>query len=145
MRWILGLALLAVSAGVMWANLDEARAEPNLEKRSNLALDNAVAALKYARDAYRAGDSQVALTKIGEVEESVEFGYDALVKTGKDPRKSPKWFKKAEIATRDLLRSMDSFDHEMAFSDRAMLDKVKERVQQIHDNLLTGLMEGKRK
>ena len=145
MRWILGLALLATSAGVMLADLSEARAEPSLEKRSKLALDNAVAALKYARDAYRAGDSQMAMTKITEVQESVEFGYDSLVKTGKDPRKSPKWFKKAEIATRDLLRSMESFEHDMSFSDRTMLEKIKERVQQIHDTLLTGLMEGKRK
>jgi len=40
---------------------------------------------------------------------------------------------------------MESFEHDMAFSDRAMLEKVREQVQQIHDNLLTGLMEGKRK
>jgi hypothetical protein len=145
MRWILGLALLAASVGMMRANLDEARAEPNLERRSNLALLNAVAALKYARDAYRAGDSQMATTKIDEVQESVALGYDSLMKTGKDPRKSPKWFKKAEIATRDLLRSMESFEHEMSFNDRTMLEKVREQVQQIHDNLLTGLMEGKHK
>jgi hypothetical protein len=145
MRPILVLALLASAAGVMGAALDEARAEPNLEKRSNLALANAVAALKYARDAYRAGDTQMAITKIAEVQESVELGYDSLVKTGKDPRKNPKWFKRAEIETRDLLRSMESFEHEMSFSDRPMLEKVKERVQQIHDDLLTGLMEGKHK
>ena len=145
MRPILVLALWASAAGVMGAALDEARAEPNLEKRSNLALANAVAALKYARDAYRAGDTQMAITKIAEVQESVELGYDSLVKTGKDPRKNPKWFKRAEIETRDLLRSMESFEHEMSFSDRPMLEKVKERVQQIHDDLLTGLMEGKHK
>jgi hypothetical protein len=145
MRPILVLALLASAAGVMGAALDEARAEPNLEKRSNLALANAVAALKSARDAYRAGDTQMAMTKIAEVQESVELGYASLVKTGKDPRKNPKWFKRAEIETRDLLRSMESFEHEMSFSDRPMLEKVKERVQQIHDDLLTGLMEGKHK
>jgi hypothetical protein len=145
MRWILALALLAVSAGVMQADSEEARAEPNLEKRSNLALANAVTALKSARDAYRAGEPEMAMAKIGEVQQSVELGYDSLTKTGKDPRKSPKWFKKAEIATRDLLRSMESFEREMSFSDRTMLEEVREQVQQIHDNLLTGLMEGKHK
>ena len=30
-------------------------------------------------------------------------------------------------------------------SDRPALDKVKARVQQVHDELLTGLMEGKKK
>ena len=148
MRSILALALVAAAATgacAASAGLDAARGEPNLEKRSDLAMSNAVAALKYARDAYRAGDSQMAMSKLEEVQESVELGYDALTKTGKDPRKSPKWFKRAEITTRDLLRSMDSFEHEMSFGDRGLLEKVREQVQQIHDNLLTGLMEGKHK
>jgi len=145
MRLILVLTLLASAAGTIRASLDEARAEPNLEKRSNLALANAVMALKEAREAYRGGDSQMTMDKISELEESVELGYDSLVKTGKDPRKSPKWFKRAEISTRDLLRSMESFGHDMSFTDRPMLDKARERVQQIHDELLTGLMEGKHK
>jgi len=140
------MLMLAVSAAVVLrASLDEARAEPNLEKRSSLALTNAALALKEARDAYRGGDTQMTTEKIAEVEESVELGYDALMKTGKDPRKSPKWFKKAEIGTRDLLRSMESFEHDMSFTDRPTLEKAKERVQQIHDELLTGLMEGKHK
>jgi hypothetical protein len=33
----------------------------------------------------------------------------------------------------------------MSFADRSMLDAVKARVQQVHDDLLVGLMEGKRK
>ena len=65
--------------------------------------------------------------------------------TGKDPRRSPKWFKKAEIDTRELLKRLEAFDHEMSFSDRPMLEKVKAKVQQVHDDLLVGLMEGKHK
>ena len=33
----------------------------------------------------------------------------------------------------------------MSFNDRPMLEKVKAKVQQVHDDLLVGLMEGKRK
>jgi hypothetical protein len=33
----------------------------------------------------------------------------------------------------------------MSYTDRALLDKVKARVQQVHDELLLGLMEGKKK
>ena len=33
----------------------------------------------------------------------------------------------------------------MGFNDRPMLEKVKAKVQQVHDDLLVGLMEGKRK
>ena len=145
MRWIMAGALLLLVAGVSLADLDQARAEPNLEKRSKLALDNAVAALKEAREAYKAGDMQKMTAKASEVQESAELAFTSLVKTGKDPRKSPKWFKRAEIESRDLLRSIETLEHDMSFDDRVILEKAKQKVQQVHDDLLKGLMEGKRK
>ena len=145
MRWIVAWVLFLVTAGVSLADLDPARAEPNLEKRSKLALDNAVAALKEAREAYNAGDTQKVNAKVSEVQESAELAFTSLVKTGKDPRKSPKWFKRAEIESRDLLRSIETLEHDMSFDDRVILEKAKEKVQQVHDDLLKGLMEGKRK
>jgi multidrug efflux pump subunit AcrA (membrane-fusion protein) len=126
-------------------DLTAAAAESNLEKRSKLALENASAALKAARQAYDKGDNDQTAARAAEIQESVELSYKSLKATGKNPRKSPKWFKQAEIATRDLLRRMDTFQQEMSFMDRGMLDPVKARVQQIHDDLLLGLMEGKRK
>jgi hypothetical protein len=145
MRWIMAGAFLLLVAGVSLADLDQARAEPNLEKRSKLALDNAVAALKEAREAYKAGDMQKVTAKASEVQESAELAFTSLVKTGKDPRKSPKWFKRAEIESRDLLRSIETLEHDMSLDDRVILEKAKEKVRQVHDDLLTGLMEGKRK
>ena len=150
-RFILAAALLLLSgesmraAGGAAASLDQARAEPNLEKRSGLAMDNAMAALKQAHEAYNAGDLARVAAKAAEIQESVELAYSSLAETGKDPRKNPKWFKRAEIACRDLLRSLEAQQHDMSYQDRAILDKVKEKVQQVHDDLLTGLMEGKRK
>jgi hypothetical protein len=49
------------------------------------------------------------------------------------------------MATRDLSKKLDTFQQDMDFADRAMLDQVKARVQQVHEELLLGLMEGKRK
>jgi hypothetical protein len=144
--YLAGWVILAMAAvRPLPADLGPIKAEPNLEKRSKLALDNAVAVLKQAREAYSAGDQNQTQTALAEFQESVEMAYDALLETHKDPRKSPKWFKRAEIATRDLERSLESFEHDMSYTDRPMLVKVRERVQTIHDNLLTGLMEGKRK
>ena len=145
MRWIMAGTLFLLAAGVSLADLDQARAEPNLEKRSKLALDNAVAALKEAREAYNGGDMQKVTAKTAEVQESAELAFTSLVKTGKDPRKSPKWFKRAEIESRDLLRSIETLEHDMSFDDRVILEKAKAKVQRVHDDLLTGLMEGKRK
>ena len=33
----------------------------------------------------------------------------------------------------------------MSYLDRPMLDKLKARVEQVHDELLLGVMEGKKK
>lgn len=145
MRVTVVLGLLFTAAGLVWANLDQARAEPNLERRSALAMDNAKAALKDAREAYNSGDLPLVTAKLTEIQESVELSYESLVQTKKDPRKSPKWFKRAEIESRDLLRSMDTLQHDMSIDDRGMLDKIRETVQRVHDDLLTGLMEGKRR
>ena len=78
-------------------------------------------------------------------EQSVDLAYQSLTDTGKNPRRSPKWFKSAELATRDLERRIASLQDQMSYTDRALLDKVKARVQQVHDELLLGLMEGKKK
>jgi len=75
----------------------------------------------------------------------VELAEASLHETGKNPRKSPKWFKRAESSTRDLLRRLDSFQQAMDAADRPMLDAVKAKVQQVHDDLLLGVLEGKEK
>ncbi len=145
MRWCAALLLLWFTTGAVSAGLDDARAEPNLEKRSKLALDNAVAALKQAREAYNAGELDQVSAKATEIRESVDLCFTSLTQTGKDPRKSPRWFKRAEIESRDLLRSIETLQHDMSFDDRAVLDTARQKVQQVHDDLLKGLMEGKRK
>jgi hypothetical protein len=139
---ILGLLAAALAAR---ADLAAAKAEPNLEKRSKLALDNAFAAMKQAQDAYRSGETVKAQAGIDEVRQSVEMARDSLDQTGKDPRRSPKWFKRAEIQTRDLARRLEAFENEMSYTDRPMVKKTRTVVQEAHDHLLEGLMEGRRK
>ncbi|MGP8244976.1 MAG: hypothetical protein ACLQVN_10715 [Bryobacteraceae bacterium] len=144
-RVCLGCILPALCAAPAWADLARARAEPNLERRAKLALENASAALTAARRAYEDGDIQKTGALAAEIGESVTLAYDSLVATGKNPRKSPRWFKYAEIQTRDLLRRMETFSLDMSATDRPLLGKVKETVLEAHDHLLQGLMEGKPK
>jgi hypothetical protein len=127
------------------ADLKRARAESNLEKRAQLALDNARAEYQAARSAYEKGENDQVAAAIAEMQESVELAYESLTQTGKDPRRSPRYFKKAEIDTRDLLRKLEAFDQEMSFQERPMLEKAKASVQKVHDDLLVGLMEGRHK
>jgi len=95
--------------GVLAGGPEPALAESNLGKRSKLALDNAAVALKTARAAYAAGDSEKVAAAAAEIQQSVDLAYDSLMKTGKNPRNSPRWFKPAEISTRDLSRKLETF------------------------------------
>ena len=140
------LAVGLISAGLpLHADLTAALAEHDLGKRSKLALENAGAALKTAREAYQQGDNPRVAAAAREFQESVDLAWDSLESTGKNPRKSPRWFKQAEIETRNLLKKLETLQHDMSFEDRAVLDNAKARLQKVHDDLLTGLMEGKSK
>ena len=85
------LAVLLFSGTLLHADLKRAMAEPNLEKRSGLALDNATAALKSARAAYDNGDNDEVAKDVAEVLESVELAATSLARSGKNPRRSD-WF-----------------------------------------------------
>ena len=132
MLWILALALAIDLAGV--------KAEPNLEKRSERALDYANAALDAARDAYSRSEFEQTQAQLEEVGASVDVAYDALEKTGKDPRRSPKFFKLAEMRTRELLRRIEGLMQTVNYADREAVQKLQERVAAVHDNLLEGIM-----
>jgi hypothetical protein len=136
MQWILVLALAFDLASV--------KSEANLEKRSELALTNANTALDSARDAYGQGDLEKTQANLNEVMDSVDIAYQALSDTGKDPRKD-RFFKRAEMRTRELIRRLEGLGQTMSVADRETVDKVREEVSEIHDNLLKGIMSKKKK
>ncbi|MBV8847741.1 MAG: hypothetical protein JO307_33420 [Bryobacterales bacterium] len=132
MQWILALTLAIDLAGV--------QSEPNLEKRSEMALDYANQALDAARESYSRGEFEQTQAQLEDVGASVDVAYQALEKTGKDPRRSPKFFKRAELRTRELLRRLDGLLQTVSFADRDVVEKVHARVAAVHDNLLEGIM-----
>ena len=140
------IALLALTAAPgLHADLKRALAEPNLEKRSKLAIENAKAAYQSAREAYQKGDMEQVKAFAAEIEESVDLAYQSLEDTGKNPRSSPKYFKSAEQETSMLVRRLSGFQDDMSYDERPVLEKTKARVQKVHDDLLLQLMEGKKK
>jgi len=143
--WLLVIGTaLAQPAAPPAADLARVEAEPNLEKRAHAALDNAEDALRLAREAYGNGEDAAAAERLEEVQRSVEMADSALKQTGKNPSRSPKHFKQAEMRSRDLLRKLDSFREQMSVADRAAAERVMEAVQKIHDAWLDGIM-GKKK
>ena len=134
------LAALAFTVSLCAADLERVRLENNPEKRSQAAMENASKALREARDAYGKGEFDRSKTLLDEVAASVTLAEDSLKQTRKDPRRSPKWFKKAELASNELLRKLESFRQEMSVTDREAVERVKEVVQNVHQHWLEGIM-----
>ncbi len=124
-------------------DLAAVRSEPNLERRSERALENANAALDSAREAYKSSDFAATQSALEETRESVDLSYQSLQETGKEPRRSQA-FKRAELRTRELLRRLDGLRESFSPADRQLLDHVRDRVAEVHDELLKGIM-GNRK
>jgi hypothetical protein len=131
-------------AATLAFDLNSVKQEPNLERRSDLALDHANEALDSARDAFQANDSAKMQAALDEVTESVNLSYQSLVDTGKDARRNPKFFKRAELKTRELTRRLDGFRIAVDVDSRAAVDRVRERVNEVHDNLLKSIMSKKK-
>ena len=136
MSWLLMLVLAL--------DLNSVKQEPNLERRSDLALDHANEELDTAREAFNASDSSKMQSALEEVTESVNLSYQSLLDTGKDARRSPKFFKRAELRTRDLLRRLEGLERSVDLDSRAYVDQVKDRVSEVHDNLLKSIMSKKK-
>ena len=136
------IVFTAAMLGAVWvrADLTDAKSDPNLEKRTHKALDNADRMLDAAMKAYKGGDWQKTWTAIEEVRDSVQLAYVSLKETGKDPRKKPRHFKAAEIRTRNLLRNLEDFRLRMGLDERESIEPIRKYIQQVHDDLLEGIM-----
>jgi hypothetical protein len=141
---LLPLIAAGTPEGTPADDLARVQAEPHADKRAHMALDNADDALKQAREAYDKGDNEAVAARLQEVERSVELAESSLKETGKNPSRSPKHFKYAELKTRDLLRKLNGFREAMSVADRAPLEQVIGTVQKVHDALLDAIM-GKNK
>jgi hypothetical protein len=141
MRWLCcSLLGLATVAGEEYPAV---MAESNLEKRSELALLEADRAVSAAKKAYDEKNTQDFKVRVADVEELVELSYQSLQDTGKRARKSPKFFKRAELAIRALLRRLDSLANEVSAQDRDIVTAAHKNVNQIHDNVLHDIMTKK--
>lgn len=131
---------------ILWFALGDIgaiKAEPDLEKRSELALANADGQIDAARQAYSAGDMTTEQAALDEIRESVEASYDALEHSGKAPRKS-KYYKRAELKVQALLRRLHTLKNDVSVDDQPAVDSVVKRLQEIHDELLAEIMSKKK-
>jgi len=136
MEWLL--------IGILAMDLASVKTEPNLEKRSELALDYASLELDQVRDASNSGDMEKLAAALGQVDESVDLAYHSLDESGKDARNS-KFYKRAEMRTRELLRRLEGLRDAASIEDMSLFEKVRNRVSEVHDTLLKRIMSKKTK
>ncbi|MBM3796482.1 MAG: hypothetical protein FJW31_21010 [Acidobacteria bacterium] len=134
------LRLLLTASLSQAASLETIRKEPNLEKRSELALANADLAIDRARTAYQNGEDAAFKTALDEVSASLDLGKQSLDATGKNARKKPKYFKKAEITIRRLARRLDTMRNEVSVDDRPAVEPVVTRAHALQEEILHAIM-----
>lgn len=144
-RLAIVLVVAALAAGAE-GDLASIKADPDLERRADQALEYARDQLKTAEAAYTEKDD-LKQTEAGlkGLTEAVQLAYDSLLQTRKNPSKRPKHFKKAEIRTRELMRRLDDFRAQMSADDRVMVEPARHELQKVHDALLEGIMGGGKK
>ena len=141
---------LAVFCCVPWllpvaaADLAVVRAEPDLEKRSEKATTAASDAFAVAKKAFRDGDKAGETAALAEIHEAVNIAMKSLEDSGKDARRSPKYFKKAEIALRKLLRNLDDLRIAKSVEERKAIEDLIPVVLEAHDKVLLGIMTKKK-
>lgn len=126
-----------------FGDITAVKSEPDLEKRSEMALVNADHEIDEARKAYGAGDQKGEQSALDEVTASVTLCYDALEHTHTAPRKS-KYYKRAELKLQELIRRLSGFRDEVTFDSRQSVERVINTVSNIHDQLITDIMSKKK-
>jgi len=137
------LLLVLLCLGCLHADVEKVKAEPNLTRRSTLALDEAESALTAARKSYDGGQMPEFQKDLKEAGDLVELSYEALQDTGKRARHDPKWFKKAEQRLLVMLRRVDALAKDVSTDDRAVVEAVQKRFRDVHDQLVQDIMSKK--
>ena len=142
MPLIVLLAILLVAV-VVRADLADVKNEPNLEKRSEKALENANMAVDEARKAYKSADLAGFGSRLREVEESAELSYQSLQDTGKAARRSPKFFKRAEMKLHAITKRLEALGSEVNFEDRVPVEATRKKLSDLEDKIVFEIMTKK--
>jgi len=133
--------LLAVF--LAFADLGSVKSQPDLNKRSELALENADHAIDEARKASQAGDDKAMQAALSEIDDSVALCYQSLEETHTTPRKS-RFYKRAELRVSALLRRLSTLRDEVGYETRPAVEGVIKKLSDVHDQLLSEIMSRKK-
>ena len=125
-------------------SLDDVRKEGDPARRYLLALDAASRSLDAARASHASGAPADTKANLEQSADATDLSLQSLIAMGKPPFKNANNYKKAEMRTRDFLRRIEALRKDANFEDREALDSAFNRVNQIHETLIDGVMSKKR-
>jgi len=134
MKWLLVLAASLPLASS--ADLKSVQAEPNLERRSERALDYAGEVLSTLRTDLESKDWNKVATELADFRAGVDLCVESLKSTGKTARRNPKYFKKAEVRLRELGRRLKGLQQLLPVDDRTKMDDLMDYVDKLQDDLV---------
>ena len=139
-----GVCLIVLLAGVASAaQPDAAKSEPDLNRRAELAVDQADRNLDSARQAWQGGDWSKSQSALDELKKSAELADASLEQTRKQPRNN-KHYKTVELKLRNLIRRVDAFRLEVDYEQRDAVNQVETRLQELHERILDAVMTRRR-
>lgn len=144
MRFLLVVPIAALTLLAADPALEAVKSEPNLEKRSEKALVAAQRFLDQLRKGGDLHDRAVLLPALEQIRGGVELCVESLEASGKDARRSPKYFKKAEIGLRKLNRQLEDLRVALSADDRAPVAELLTYTRAVQENLLLGIFTKKK-
>ena len=137
-RFLLFICLVSPLVGaVPQVVLDES----NLEKRSELALKAADDQISVAAKAYtEGGDLNTFQSSLESIEELTRLSLKSLQDSGKRASRQPKYFKRAELRLRNLIRRLETLENEVSVDDRKSVTKIKTLMSEARDQILHDIM-----
>jgi len=134
MKWLLVLAASLHLASS--ADLKSVQAEPNLERRSERALDYAGEVLSNLRADLESKEWNTVAIELADFRAGVDVCVESLKSTGKTARRNPKYFKKAEVRLRELGRRLKGLQQLLPVDDRPKIEDLMEYVDKLQDELV---------
>jgi len=142
---IAAAVLLTFTApGTLSADLAQARAERNLDRRTRLALDNGALQLRLAAEANKSGEWLKTRAALDELGESIDLAYASQKETGRNPR-GARQYKNLEVRVRGLLKTLEEFQRTLDFQQREETEPLVEKIRRVHDEVLQSILAPKRK
>lgn len=139
-RWIALWLVVGAAAAAGAGGLEAVKAEANLERRSELALVYAGEVLTRLRPELETKTWAAVAPEVEEFRAAVDLSVASLQATGKDARRSPKYFKRAELKLRELSRRLKGLQTLLGVDDRPRMDELIAYVERLQDELVDRTM-----